>query len=252
MPAAITVSELTLAWRERLALKDLSGEFAQGSLTAVVGPNGSGKSSLLMALAGQLRPVSGQVQIAGPLRGHMAYLPQQSQLDRSFPVRVLDVVMLGHWGRQGAWRGATRARQLLALGALQAVGLAGLESRSLQELSVGQFQRVLFARVLVQDAAVILLDEPFAAVDAATTADLLAVVQRWHVEGRTVLAVVHDLDQARGQFPQCLLLAREAVAWGATATVLTAGHLARARRLAEGWDARAPTRAFGPLQALAA
>ena len=134
------------------------------------------------------------------------------------------------------------------------MGLGGLEARSLQELSVGQFQRVLFARVLVQDAAVILLDEPFAAVDAATTADLLAVVQRWHTEGRTVVAVVHDLDQARSQFPHCLLLAREAVAWGATAMVLTAAHQARARRLAEGWDVpgRGPSPAFGPLQAVAA
>ena len=252
MDAAITVSGLTLAWRERLALKGLSGAFARGSLTAVVGPNGSGKSSLMQALTGQMVPAAGWVHTADSVRGRVAYLPQQSQLDRSFPIRVMDVVMLGHWGRQGAWRAATRALADQAERALQAVGLADLGAHSLAELSVGQFQRVLFARVLVQDAPLILLDEPFAAVDAATTADLLALVRRWHAEGRTVVAVLHDIEQVRRHFPQTLMLAREPVAWGPTADVLTPAHLAQARRLAEAWDSGVSAPAFAPLHAVAA
>lgn len=238
--AAITLSQLHLSWRQQPAVKGLSGSFAAGSLTAIVGPNGGGKSSLMAALTGQLAPVQGRVQMAPSLQGRMAYLPQVSQIDRSFPVRVLDVVMLGHWGRQGAWRAATRARSEQARQALATVGLAGLEGRSLSELSTGQFQRVLFARLLLQDAPLILLDEPFAAVDAHTTADLLAVVQRWHDEARTVIVVLHDLDAVRRYFPQTLLLAREPVAWGATGAVLTPAKLLRARRLSEHWDGRTP------------
>jgi zinc/manganese transport system ATP-binding protein len=123
--------------------------------------------------------------------------------------------------------------------ALDAVGLGGFGKRPVGSLSAGQFQRVLFARMLLQDARVILLDEPFAALDARTTADLLDVVARWHGERRTVVAVLHDLDQVRAHFPHTLLLARDPVAWGPTADVLTDAHLARARAMAEAWDDRA-------------
>ncbi len=238
--AAITLSHLHLAWQQQPAVRDLSGSFAAGSLTAIVGPNGGGKTSLMSALTGQLAPQQGRVQLAPMLQGRVAYLPQVSQIDRSFPLRVLDVVMLGHWGRQGAWRAATRARCEQASQALATVGLAGLEGRSLAELSTGQFQRVLFARLLLQDAPLILLDEPFSAVDAHTTQDLLGVIRRWHDEARTVIAVLHDLQAVRQWFPQTLMLAREPVAWGPTAEVLTPAHLLRARRLAERWDSRQP------------
>ncbi len=238
--AAITLHQLHLSWRQQPAVRDLSGSFTAGSLTAVIGPNGGGKSSLMAALTGQPAPQHGRVHLSPSLLGRMAYLPQVSQIDRRFPVRVLDVVMLGHWGRQGAWRAATRARGEQARQALATVGLAGLEGRSLSELSIGQFQRVLFARLLLQDAPLILLDEPFAAVDAHTTADLLAVIRRWHDEARTVVAVLHDLDAVRRHFPQTLLLAREPVAWGPTNEVLTPAHLLRARHLSERWDQRMP------------
>ncbi len=240
LTAAISLNQLDLSWRQQPAVRDLSGSFAAGSLTAVVGPNGGGKSSLMAALTGQLAPQQGRLQMAQALQGRVAYLPQVSQVDRSFPVRVLDMVMLGHWARQGAWRAATRVRSAQARQALATVGLAGLEGRSLTELSTGQFQRVLFARLLLQDAPLILLDEPFAAVDAHTTTELLALIRRWHDEARTVIAVLHDLDAVRRWFPQTLLLAREPVAWGPTSEVLTPANLLRARRLSEGWDHRTP------------
>ncbi len=120
------------------------------------------------------------------------------------------------------------------------MGLAGFERRPIGALSAGQFQRVLFARMLLQDARLILLDEPFTAIDARTTADLLEVVRRWHGERRTVVAVLHDLDQVRAHFPETLLLAREPVAWGPTGEALGPANLLRARAMAEAWDDDAP------------
>jgi zinc/manganese transport system ATP-binding protein len=120
--------------------------------------------------------------------------------------------------------------------ALEAVGLQGFERRPVGTLSSGQLQRALFARLLVQDADLILLDEPFNAVDSKTTAGLLTLVQQWHRQGRTVIAVLHDDAQVREHFPQTLLLARECIAWGATAEVLTEANLQRARAMAEAWD----------------
>jgi zinc/manganese transport system ATP-binding protein len=189
---------------------------------------------------GHIVPTTGSVEMAPDLRARCAYLPQQSEVDRSFPISVLDVVLMGHWRALGWWRGVSATQRSQATEALAAVGLSGLEARQVGELSVGQFQRLLFARVLLQDAQLILLDEPFNAIDARTTTDLLALVQRWHGEGRTVIAVLHDLAQVREVFPQTLLLAREGVAWGPTAEVLQAEALQRARQLASVWDENAP------------
>ncbi len=239
-PPAIRLNNLTVAYRGHPAVHHLSGEFAPGSLTAIVGPNGAGKTSLLAAIMGRIRPAEGKVSFDGASRDHVAWLPQQAEIDRSFPIRVFDLVALGHWGRLGCFRGIA-AQQRDAVGnALDAVGLGGFQRRSIAELSAGQFQRVLFARVLLQDAPVILLDEPFNAIDARTTADLLAVVARWHAEARTVIAVLHDLEQVRLHFDRTLLMARRCVAWGPTAEVLHAENLFRARRMAEAWDEDAP------------
>ena len=237
---AIALDDVTLAHREHPAVHHLSGSFAPGSMTAVVGPNGAGKTSLLAGLMGRLRPRTGRICMPAELQGRIAYLPQQAEIDRSFPISVLDVVLLGHWARLGAWRGAGALHRQQALDALGAVGLGGFGARSIGELSAGQFQRVLFARVLLQDAPVILLDEPFTAIDARTTADLLALLKRWHGEARTVVAVLHDIEQVRSHFPQTLLLAREAIAWGPTAEALSPANLLRARQMAEAWDEQAP------------
>lgn len=237
---AVRVIDLTVTHQRHPAVHHLSGELAMGSLTAVIGPNGAGKSSLLDALAGRLPLSSGRIEIAPELVGRVAYLPQQSQIDRSFPLGVLDLVSLGHWPRRGAFGAIDAPLRERAREALASVGLSGFEQRRIGELSVGQFQRVLFARVLLQDAQLILLDEPFNAIDARTSADLLAVVRRWHGEARTVVAVLHDMELVREHFPQALLLAREPVAWGPTAQVLRAENLFRARQMAERWDESAP------------
>ena len=125
------------------------------------------------------------------------------------------------------------------MAALAAVGLNGFENRPIGTLSGGQMQRMLFARVLLQDARLIVLDEPFNAIDAKTSADLIALVKRWHGEGRTVLAALHDLDMVRNHFPETLLLARGPVAWGATAQALTPENLLVAMKMCEAFDDRA-------------
>ena len=238
-PCAVAIHNLTLTHHRHPVVHHLSGTVLQGSLTAIVGPNGAGKSSLLEALVGRLPPTTGEVSYAKALQGNIGYLPQQAQIDRSFPVRVLEVVQMGAWRLLGSWRGATPEQRRQALAALDVVGLAHFENRLMGELSVGQFQRVLFARLLMQDAQVILLDEPFNAIDAQTSDDLLSVVKQWHAQGRTVVAVLHDLAQVRAHFPQTLLLAREAIGWGSTESVLTADNLARARQVAAHWDENA-------------
>ena len=231
-------SDLTLGYAGHPAVHHLSGSVPKGSLTAVVGANGSGKSTLMKGIVGMLPPMTGSCTVTAGTR--VAYLPQQSELDRSFPARVIDLVSLGLWPRRGLL-GRYRAgdREAVSM-ALSAVGMEGFEKRSIDTLSGGQLQRALFARVLVQDADLILLDEPFNAIDARTLGDLITLIKRWHGEERTVLVVVHDLDLVREHFPQALLLARRPVAWGDARETLAPENLLRARRFHEAWDENAP------------
>jgi zinc/manganese transport system ATP-binding protein len=238
MSVAITLADVTLGYERHPAVHHLGGRFQAGTLTAVIGPNGGGKSTLLKGIMGLLRPLEGSITISGCDRRDIAFLPQQAEIDPDFPISVADTVMAGHWRRLGALRGATSAMRAQAAAALHRVGLEGFESRPIGTLSAGQRQRALFARALVADAPAVLLDEPFAAVDPRTTADLLEVVLGWHGEGRTVIAVLHDHDMVRRHFPSALLLAREVVAWGTPEAVLTEANLVRARAAA--WDERAP------------
>jgi zinc/manganese transport system ATP-binding protein len=236
--AAIVLRDLTVAYNRHPAVHHLNGRFAPGSLTAIVGPNGAGKSTLLKAIVGALRPAEGLVELNGLLRSEFAYLPQQAEIDRTFPITVADTILMGAWSRIGIGMGVNQAVAMRAGQALSAVGLdGGFGRRPIDALSAGQFQRVLFARILLQDARVVLLDEPFTAIDAKTTRDLLGLVVSWHKrEERIVIAVLHDLDQVHAYFPQTLLLARELVAWGDTDKVLTPENLHSARRMAENWD----------------
>jgi zinc/manganese transport system ATP-binding protein len=235
----IVLHDVTLGYERHPAVHHVGGAFTSGSLTAVIGPNGGGKSTLLKGVMGLLRPLGGRVTLTGFHRRDLAYLPQQAEVDMDFPISVLDTVLFGHWHRLGPFRAMTKAHRDAGLAALAAVGLTGFEHRAIGSLSVGQRQRALFARVMVADSPVILLDEPFAAVDTRTTADLLDLVMRWHGEGRTVVAVLHDYDQVRRHFPQTLLLARELIDWGPTEDVLVPAKLLRARAMSEAWEQQA-------------
>ncbi|MBF0528803.1 MAG: ABC transporter ATP-binding protein [Deltaproteobacteria bacterium] len=233
---SISLHDLTLGYDRHPAVHHLSGVFEAGSMTAVVGPNGSGKSTLLKGLTGILPPLGGRIERGRLKTSQIAYLPQQAEIDRSFPITVMDVVALGLWRRIGMFGGMTDELWDRTWQSLASVGLAGFEQRPIGNLSAGQFQRVLFARMLLQNSPVIILDEPFTAIDTRTTTDLLNLVIQWHSEKRTIIAVLHDYDQVRAVFPRTLMLAREPIAWGETDSVLTNENLQSARTMSEAWN----------------
>ena len=230
MTAAIRFHDVTLGYGRYPAVHHLSGEVARGSLTALVGPNGGGKSTLLKGISGTLTPLDGRINVGAK---SIAYLPQLAEIDRSFPISVFDLVSTGLWKKVGLFDRVGAAEKARVARALARLGLSGFENRAIGTLSGGQMQRALFARLLLQGAELLLLDEPFAAIDERTVDDLIEIIRQWHEEGRTVLAVLHDFDLVRTHFPQSLLLAREPVAWGPTSEVLTAENLGEARRRIE-------------------
>jgi zinc/manganese transport system ATP-binding protein len=237
--AALTFHDLTLGYDRHPAVHHLEGAVASGALMAVVGPNGAGKSTLFKGIAGLLRPLAGSIERGGLGVQEIAYLPQAAEIDRGFPINLYDMVAMGLWRHSGLFGGVGRGERARIEQAIAAVGLTGFEDRAIGTLSGGQMQRMLFARLLLQDARVIVLDEPFNAVDAKTSADLFDLVKRWHGEARTVITAMHDIDFVRANFPETLLLAREPVAWGRTPEVLTAENLATARHMCEAFDEHA-------------
>ena len=236
----LAFDNLTLGYDRHPVVHHLHGEVGHGALLALIGPNGAGKSTLLKSIAGELPPIEGCIRRHDPAPDGFAYLPQQAALDPAFPISVADLVAMGLWRHLGLFGSLGRGGLRRLEEALAQVGLSGFERRPIGTLSGGQLQRARFARLLLQDAPLILLDEPYAAVDAQTVDDMAALVRRWHAEGRTVIAVLHDLDHVRNHYPEALLLAREAIARGPVGDVLTNANLVRARRLAEAFDEHAP------------
>jgi zinc/manganese transport system ATP-binding protein len=239
MDIAIRFSDLTLGYDRHPAVHHLDGEVESGALLAICGPNGAGKSTLLKGITGTLAPLTGSITLPRVKPRDIAYLPQAADIDKSFPINVFDAVSMGLWKRCGLFGGISRNETAKIREAIAAVGLDGFETRPIGTLSGGQLQRMLFARLLMQNAALILLDEPFTAIDSKTVADLLGLVAHWHKEQRTVLVVSHDLDLVREHFPQTLLLARETIAKGKTDAVLTPENLLKARSMIEAFDRQA-------------
>ena len=232
---SVYVSNVTVSYQRRPAVHHVSGRFECGVATAIVGPNGAGKSTLLKAIAGILPLDHGKVALSDCSPNEMAYLPQKAEIDLSMPMTVFELVATGLWRRMGAFAGMDAAGLARVEQALVQVGMQDFSARPLAALSIGQLQRVLFARILVQDAPVILLDEPFNAVDAKTTEVLLGLVRCWQEEQRTVIAVLHDFEQVKRYFQSALLLAHEVVAWGAPNEVLTTQNLMRANERCAHW-----------------
>ena len=210
------------------ALHKISGTFQEGSLTAVVGPNGGGKSTLIKTINGLLKPASGRIIGAKTRRKNLAYMPQQSILDHHFPITVREVAAMG-LSNMMAWHGGYAASHLEKIdAALASVGLSGLESRLIDSLSGGQFQRLLFARLILQDSPIVILDEPFSSIDLHTKKLLLSLIKSWHDKGKTIIVVMHELDLVKAHFPQTLLLARAVIHWGATSVALSQENMSRA------------------------
>lgn len=239
MPSAsVILDDVTVAYDRHPAVHHVSGVFLSGSMTAIAGPNGAGKSTLLKAIAGLIKPSEGSINLENVSRDNIAYLPQASEFNRDFPLTVLQMVVLGLWAEIG--KGAiTKAHRKKAIEALQRVEMHGFEERKLSTLSAGQFQRVLFARLLLQNAPLVLLDEPFTAIDIATTEKLLDVVHHWHNEKRTIICVLHDFEQIKEHFPDCMLMSRECVGWGKSTETLNPESLFKARIFREAWSENA-------------
>ena len=230
----IEMNNLTVAYERHPAVHHLTVSIAQGEWLAIVGPNGAGKSTLLNTIAGVIRNYEGSLEGADP--DLIAYLPQQTQIDKSFPITVSELVAMGLWKEIGFLNSLGKSHYRHCEKAIAAVGLQGFEHRMIGTLSGGQLQRALFARVMLQDQPLILLDEPFNAIDAKTLSDLTAVIRQWHADNRTVVTVTHDLDYVREHCPRTLLLARECISHGATEDVLTEDNMNRAKSLSEAFD----------------
>jgi manganese/zinc/iron transport system ATP- binding protein len=228
-PAPLALAGLSAGYGGRPALLQADATFPAGAMTAIVGPNGAGKSTLLKAALGLLPPLAGRALFWGrplhEMRPRVAYVPQRASVDWDFPVSVIDVALMGlhrELGLLGRLRPAIRAR---AEAALARTGTLDLAQRQIGQLSGGQRQRVFLARALAQDADLVLLDEPFAGVDAATEETLLDLLRGLRAEGRTVVAVHHDLATVADWFDRVLLLNRRVVAEGPVVTALTRANL---------------------------
>ncbi|MBL4916323.1 metal ABC transporter ATP-binding protein [Szabonella alba] len=232
MTDALTISGLTLSHDGLRVVEDVSARFPAGQLTAIVGPNGAGKSSLLKGALGLMSADAGEVRFFGGAlaehRARVAYMPQRAAVDWDFPVRVIDVVLMGMHRQTGFWRPLAAHNRNAALTALDRVGMTDFATRQIGALSGGQQQRVFMARALAQGADLYLLDEPFAGVDAATEAAIATVLQDLRDRGAAVVAVHHDLASVAARFDRVLMLNRRVIAEGPVASSFTPETLRQA------------------------
>lgn len=226
--ALISFKNLSISYKKHMVLQRMTGIIERGDLIAIVGPNGGGKSTFLKTIVKLVRPSYGSIDYKGLTLGAIAYLPQISEIDRTFPLTVKEAVAIGLSQKVGFFKPYGARELVLIQAALREVGLIDRMEAPLTALSGGQFQRVLFARTRLQEADLILLDEPFNAIDPHTIEDLLALIHHWHSEGKTILVVTHDLDIARTHFPRSMLLSNELLGYGPTDTVLTRDNFTRA------------------------
>jgi manganese/zinc/iron transport system ATP- binding protein len=215
-----------------------------GQMTAIVGPNGAGKSTLLKACLGIVKPLAGRITAWGkPVArqsSRIAYVPQRASIDWDFPVTVIDVVLMGMYRDLGLLRRVRPQHREAALACLDRVGMRDFADRQIGQLSGGQQQRVFLARALAQQADLFLLDEPFAGVDAATESAIIAVLKALRDEGRTIVAVHHDLSTVEAYFDRVFLINRRRIAEGPVSTAFTTDtlHEAYGGRLSDGFTAR--------------
>ncbi|MBO6601789.1 MAG: metal ABC transporter ATP-binding protein [Roseicyclus sp.] len=225
----LAIRGLTVSYGEKPAIFSVDMTIRPGSMTAIIGPNGAGKSTLLKAALGIIRPLSGQTTVFGrPLdtqRARIAYVPQRASVDWDFPTTVLDVVLMGLYRELGLLWLVRSSHRKTATDALRRVGMADFADRQIGQLSGGQQQRVFLARALAQGADLYLLDEPFAGVDAATEKAIIAVLKSLKADGKTVVAVHHDLATVEQYFDHAFLINVRPVAEGTVAEAFTAESL---------------------------
>ncbi len=225
---ALHLVNLTHSFGDFTALKNINASFKQGSLTAIIGPNGGGKSTLVKCITGLYKPTQGEVHFIGTKPENLSYVPQKSELDASFPVTVREVAAMGLLKAHRLHKKITREEQQKVEDVLDDIGLTYQKDHLVETLSGGQFQRLLFARLLLQDQPLIILDEPFSHIDEKTRETLLSIIKKWHKMGKTILVILHEIDLVRKFFPTSMLLAREVIASGKTENVLAKDNIAAA------------------------
>lgn len=227
----LSIQDLTVAWHRKPVIWDVEFDVAPGQLVGIVGPNGAGKSTLLKAVMDLVPRASGRISIFGKPwkqnRNRVGYVPQRESVDWDFPVSVLDVVTMGLYGQIGWFRPVTRKHRQIAREALDRVGIGDFADRQISQLSGGQQQRTFLARALVQNADLYLLDEPFAAVDAATEQAIIEILRSMRQAGKTAIVIHHDLHTVPTYFDSVVLLNMRVVAQGPTSTVFTRENLER-------------------------
>lgn len=226
---AVSVKDLTMAYREKPVLWDIDMEVPRGVLMAIVGPNGAGKTTLIKAILGLLKPAAGKVEIFGKpfasQRFYVGYVPQRGSVDWDFPTNALDVVTMGRYAHLGWFKRPGKMDKELALDALDRVGMADFADRQISQLSGGQQQRVFLARALVQDAMIYFMDEPFVGVDAVTEKAIVSILKTLRDQGKTVIVVHHDLQTLSEYFDWAFLMNVRQIALGPVPEVITQENL---------------------------
>ena len=225
----LSVNDLTVAWYRKPVIWDVAFDVQPQQLVGIVGPNGAGKSTLLKAIMDLVPKASGRVEVFGRSyqqnRARVGYVPQRESVDWDFPISVLDVVTMGLYGKIGWCMPVRRKHREAAREALERVGIGELANRQISQLSGGQQQRTFLARALVQDADLYLMDEPFAAVDAATEKAIVQILREMQQAGKTTLVIHHDLHTVPEYFDSVVLLNMRVVASGPTESVFTRENL---------------------------
>lgn len=224
-PPSLELHDVSVAYQKKLVLYGVDAVVPTGSLTGILGPNGAGKSTLIKAVMGILPLSTGWVRIFGGTLSEegrrVGYVPQRESVDWDFPVNVMDVVLMGRYGRLGPGRRPGKADREAAAASLEKVGMLPFARRQIGDLSGGQQQRVFLARALAQESDLYLMDEPFAGVDAATETAIVALLKELRARGKTVLVVHHDLSTATDYYDRLMLLNMRLLACGPTREVFT-------------------------------
>lgn len=234
MPA-ILLENVTASYGDSVAIENISCEFKQGESWAICGPNGAGKSTLIKVVLGLVKNSSGKVELSQLKPSEISYLPQVSHLDREAPITVFELAAMGLRYEIGHFGGLSSTQKMRVVESLKKVEMDTFSKAMISDLSSGQFKRVLFARMLVQQAKFLILDEPFNSLDESTTEALLKLLENMREEGLSVMAVLHDLGHVRNHFDHTLLLAKKLIAKGKTHDVLVKENLAITRNFKESW-----------------
>ncbi len=227
----LKINDLTVAYSNVPVFRNLSVEFAPGRITGIIGPNGAGKSTLIKGALGLVRH-SGQTTLDGVMvnrvRQKIAYVEQRAALDLTFPISVFEVVLTGTYGKLGLFKSPGRKEKEAARNALQQVNLTEFEQRQIGELSGGQLQRVFVARAIVQQADVVILDEPFVGIDMKSEEEIMNVLRGWRDAGKSIIVVHHDLNKVAAYFDDLLIMNHGVIAHGPVATVYTQQNMQQA------------------------